>query len=73
MPITPGYRRFVEDIVRQIESGELRPGDRLPSTRLLMEQYGVGNTAVRNAILFLHATGYTEGHQGKGVFVKSRE
>ena len=72
MPITPGYRRIVDDIIRQIECGELMPGDKLPSTRELMLKYGVGNTAVRNAILYLHATGHTEGHQGKGVFVRNR-
>ena len=72
MPITPGYRRIVDDVVARIESGELQPGDQLPSHAQLMQQYGVGNTAVRNAILLLHAKGYTEGHQGKGVFVKER-
>lgn len=69
MSITPGYRRIVEAIVAQIESGQLRPGDKLPSTRQLMEQYEVGNTAVRNAMLWLKARGYVDGQQGKGVFV----
>lgn len=69
MPITPIYRRIVEDIVRQIDIGELRPGDKLPSTRELMARYECGNTAVRNAMIELRLRGLVEGHQGKGVYV----
>jgi GntR family transcriptional regulator len=69
MSITPSYRRIVDDITAKIRSGELSPGDQLPSMRELQEQYGVGSTAVRNALLTLRAQGLTEGHQGKGVYV----
>lgn len=69
--ITPSYRRIVDDIKSKIETGELQPGDQLPSMRLLQEQYGVGSTAVRNALLLLRTEGVVEGHQGKGVYVTS--
>ncbi|MEV4705013.1 winged helix-turn-helix domain-containing protein [Actinoplanes sp. NPDC049316] len=72
MPITPSYQRIVDDIKSKIASGELSPGDQLPSARGLQEQYGVGSTAVRNAMLVLRAEGLVEGHQGKGVYVAAR-
>ncbi|MCC8144450.1 MAG: FadR family transcriptional regulator [Tannerellaceae bacterium] len=44
----------VEIIIRQIKnllsSGQLKPGDRLPSERQLAERFGVGRTHVRDAI-----------------------
>lgn len=72
MPRTPHYQRIVEDIERQIESGDLAPGDKLPSTSELQDHYKVSTTAIRNAMLVLRQRGLVEGHQGKGVFVVDR-
>jgi len=35
---------------RMITSGELRPGDEMPSERVLMERFGVGRPAIREAM-----------------------
>lgn len=72
MPITPSYQRIANDIREKIKTGELSPGDQLPSMRELQEQYEVGHTAVRNALLVLRTEGLVEGHQGKGVYVTTR-
>lgn len=72
MSITPNYQRVAEEIRRRITSGELKPGDKLPSTSQLMAEFQVGNTAIRNAMLILRSEGWVEGHQGKGVFVSTR-
>ena len=69
MSITPSYQRIVADIRAQIASGQLAPGAQIPTGTQLREQYGVGNTAIRNAILTLRTQGLVEGHQGKGVYV----
>lgn len=69
MPITPSYQRIVADIRQKIRSGILRPGDQLPTVAALQVEYGVGTTAVRNAMLLLREQGLVEGHQGKGVYV----
>ena len=69
MPITPLYQRIAEDIRHQIRTGQLKPGDQLPSAAALRAKYLVGSTAVRNAMLILRSEGLIEGHQGKGVFV----
>lgn len=40
-----------------IGTGELRPGDQMPSERALMERFGVGRPAVREALQSLHTQG----------------
>lgn len=69
MSITPAYQRIAEDIRRKIRTGELKPGDKLPTVVELMRQYATSTTAVRNAMLVLRSEGLVEGQQGKGVYV----
>jgi len=66
---TSKTQKIIDDIKKQIASGELSPGDQLPSTAELREQYGVSITVVRGAINWLKATGLVEGVPGVGVFV----
>ncbi len=47
------YIRLANAIRAQIESGQLQPGDRLPSTAELKAQYGIGNDTVRWAMSIL--------------------
>ncbi|MCC7273175.1 MAG: PLP-dependent aminotransferase family protein [Alphaproteobacteria bacterium] len=60
-PIT---RRICEAIKRQIASGLLAPGARLPSTRSLAVEWGVSRTTVTAAYEQLSAEGYLETRQG---------
>lgn len=69
MPVIPLYQRVAADLRDQIRTGRLKPGDQLPSAARLQEIYGVGSTAIRNAMLLLRTEGLIEGHQGKGVYV----
>lgn len=69
---TPHYRRIIDNIKRQIDSGQLEPGAELPSTRELAAEYGVSPTTVRQAITMLIDSGWLVGHQGLGVFVAQR-
>ncbi|SDI70938.1 transcriptional regulator NanR [Aliiruegeria lutimaris] len=54
-PVEPIQRQKLSDQVfdrlwRMIKSGELAPGDAMPSERALMELFGVGRPAVREAL-----------------------
>ncbi|NMN71930.1 GntR family transcriptional regulator [Rhizobium sp. 57MFTsu3.2] len=54
-PIEQIVRRKLSDEVfdrleRMITSGELQPGDEMPSERVLMERFGVGRPAIREAM-----------------------
>lgn len=66
---TTRYEAIVEDVLAQIASGALKPGQALPSMRTLTEDHGVSGGTVRSAMLALKAFGVVEGEQGKGVFV----
>ncbi|PWU43458.1 GntR family transcriptional regulator [Micromonospora globispora] len=71
MPVTPFYERIANDIRTKIKSGELKPGDKLPSISELCRQYGVSTQVIRSAMLTLRAEGLVEGHQGRGVYVRN--
>lgn len=60
---------LVQQIVEQIEGGELKPGSGLPSQRQLAKMFNVGLGSVREAIKILNALGYLNVIRGKGTFV----
>jgi DNA-binding GntR family transcriptional regulator len=66
---TPLYRRIMDDIRHQIEAGVLAPGQELPTTDQLAEQYTAGRSTVRIAVGLLLEAGVLRGHQGKAVYV----
>ncbi|MEC5386206.1 FadR/GntR family transcriptional regulator [Uliginosibacterium sp. H3] len=57
------------ELIQRIDRGELRPGDRLPSERELMQTYGVSRTVVREATSSLRSAGRIATQQGRGAFV----
>ncbi|MGV9804572.1 winged helix-turn-helix domain-containing protein [Micromonospora chersina] len=63
------YLQVARDIREQVSSGQLKPGDKLPSFVALCEHYEVSNTVIRAAMLLLKAEGLIDGRQGKGVYV----
>ncbi|MFE0593977.1 winged helix-turn-helix domain-containing protein [Micromonospora echinospora] len=72
MPVKPKWEQLADQIRSQIESGELSPGDQLPSTAQLKAQHSVSATVVRQAILVLQTQGWVQGVHGLGVFVAER-
>jgi hypothetical protein len=55
--------------VARITSGELKPGDRLPTQAQLVSDYAVSLQPVKLALKILETEGLVIGHQGNGVFV----
>jgi GntR family transcriptional repressor for pyruvate dehydrogenase complex len=51
-------------------SGEVEPGERIPSERRLAESLGVGRSLVREALKSLHLLGLLEVRQGDGTYLK---
>src|SRR5688572_14232538 len=66
------YEHIVEQIQALIGEGKLKPGDQLPPERLLAETFGVSRTSVREALRALELSGFIEGRQGGGTFVRAR-
>jgi DNA-binding FadR family transcriptional regulator len=62
-------RKLSEDVAERIQaevaSGGLKPGDRLPSERDLMARYGVGRSAVREALFVLQKSGLVQVRTGE--------
>ncbi len=61
-PVAPIQRRklfqeVLERLLERLRSGEFEPGDQLPSERELMQFYGVGRPAVREALQALERDG----------------
>ncbi|MGN6753445.1 MAG: PLP-dependent aminotransferase family protein [Intrasporangium sp.] len=65
----PLRHRISEAILEQIGAGRLRPGDLLPSTRVLATQLAVGRGAVVAAYDELTAAGFVDGVGGSGTIV----
>jgi GntR family transcriptional regulator len=69
--VTSLTQRLIDDIETRIRSGELPPGAKLPSGRLLREQHGVSQMTVRIAIERLRAAGWVVTVPGAGVYVSA--
>ncbi|TDB72035.1 GntR family transcriptional regulator [Micromonospora sp. KC721] len=65
----PSFRRIVDDIAGKIKNGELKPGDKLPSTSQLADMYGVSNNTAYRALVILHDRELIIGQQGRGTYV----
>lgn len=62
-------RRLVEFIL----SGQVEPGARMPSERALAEAFGVGRSAMREALKALSLIGLIEVRQGDGTYLRKAE
>ena len=69
-PAKPIHEQIRLAIARNIESGVLRPGERLPSESELQRIYGVSRTPVRQALTALEAADLIYSAQGRGSFVR---
>lgn len=69
MPIPMGYRRIADDLRARIAAGEFRPGDQLPTYKMLAEHYNAGLTTVQKAVRHLQDEGVIVGVQGAGNYV----
>lgn len=75
MALQPVNRRSVpedvfEQIVAEVLSGEMKPGDSLPSERRLAEVLGVSRPAIREALKRLTSIGLVDIRQGDATTVR---
>lgn len=66
------YSAIVEKYVSDINSGELRPGDRIPSGREMKELFGVSNIVALRVFRILSEQGLIQLRPGEGYFVAAR-
>ncbi len=65
----PLHKQVYDGFRMAIVRGNLRPGQRVPSSRLLSVELGISRIPVLNAFAQLLAEGYFESRRGAGTFV----
>jgi GntR family transcriptional regulator len=65
-------RRIVDDLRRQILSGQRAPGSRMPSENELAGEYRTSRPTVRRALAVLRGEGLIVAEQGSGTFVRPK-
>jgi len=63
------YKKIVDDVLDQINHGQLRKGDKLPTELSLTTRFDVSRTCVREAIKSLEAMGIVQSIQGSGSYI----
>ncbi len=72
MPITKAASladSLVHKLEQRISAGELAPGSRFPTEKVITEEFGVSRTVVREAFARLSARGLLVSRRGSGAFV----
>lgn len=69
MTADPPYLRIAGDIRHRIDSGDLAPGDRVPSTRRITQEWGVAMATATKALAALNQEGLVRAVPGVGTVV----
>lgn len=69
---TPLYKQVEDSILQLIESGEYKPGTKIPTEGELCERFGVSRVTIRKALGPLADRGVLERRTGKGTFVAEK-
>ena len=70
---TPPYLRIVGELRRRIMAGELGPGDRVPSTRQIVREWGVAMATASRALTALRQESLVRAVPGVGMVVTGAE
>lgn len=68
----PIYEQIITQIKSLIMTGELKPGDALPSMRALAQSLRISVITTKRAYEELERDGFIESYTGKGSFVKQQ-
>jgi GntR family transcriptional regulator, transcriptional repressor for pyruvate dehydrogenase complex len=61
----------IDELIFQIKSGYLKPGDKIDSQNELAKKMNVGRSCIREALQALSLTKIVEIRQGKGIYVSN--
>lgn len=65
----PPYRRIADEIAQRIAGGDPAPGERVPSTRQIVERYGVAMATASKVLAELRHRGLVHARPGVGTVV----
>ncbi|KIC09350.1 hypothetical protein RA19_16630 [Leisingera sp. ANG-M1] len=66
---TPLYLQLIQQLRRMIQTGAIKPGQKLPSTRWMKEHHGIARSTLVAAFEQLTSEGYLHSRTGAGTFV----
>jgi GntR family transcriptional regulator len=64
--------KISQEIISQIESGILQPGNKISSENELINEYKISNTTARKVLSYVENQGWVKKIKGKGTFVINR-
>lgn len=70
--VMPPWRQLADLIRKRIETGEYRPGARIPSAASLAQEFDLAPVTVRKAIVQLQNEGLLVSQVGWGTYVTER-
>src|SRR5215831_17789157 len=70
--IVPVYLQIANSIIREIKSGFIKPGEKIPGTRELSELLEVHRKTIVNAYFELDAQGWITTIPSKGAFISEQ-
>ncbi|MBT2653038.1 FadR/GntR family transcriptional regulator [Oceanobacillus sp. ISL-73] len=65
------YEQVADSLIDMIKQGRIQPGDKLDSVEQLAQNFGVGRSAIREALSGLRSMGLVEMRQGEGTFINT--
>src|SRR6266498_2461187 len=68
---SPKYQKVFDALQREIQSGRLKAGDRLPSEAELERKFGASRITVGRAVRDLQLAGLVDRRAGSGTFVRA--
>ncbi len=69
----PLYRQILEQVRRLVSSGQLQPGDELPSVREVAREHAINPMTVSRAYSLMEAEGLVERQRGKPMRIRAGE
>jgi len=69
-PVSPMHRLIYEELLKEIQNGIYKPGERMPSEALLCERFGASRITVAKAIHKLQSDGLVTRIAGSGTYVE---
>ena len=69
----PYYRQIIEQVKFAVASGDLKPGDQLPTVRQLAVDISINPNTVIRAYRELEFEGLLDSQQGSGTFVSDKQ
>ena len=69
----PVYRQLIDQVQGAIAAGTLRPGDQLPTVRLVAVELAINPNTVLRAYREMEIRGILDTQQGTGTFIADRQ